>query len=94
MKANGVNRSSGDSIRIDFEHRTVRRVIVLSGTEGEFFPERYVVGRGRDFRLSGYDRAFLLKPERKSFDVPIFEDSTTKSDPPKPKETPKRKKTS
>lgn len=93
-KANGVNRSSGDSIRIDFEHRTVRRVTVLSGTEGEFFPERYVIGRGRDFRLSGYDRALYLKPNRKIFEVPNMVDLNSKSDPPKPKETPKRKKTS
>ncbi len=93
-KAGGVNRSSGDSIRIDFEHKTVRRVTVLSGTEGEFFPERYVVGRGKDFRLAGYDRALSLKPHRDNFEVPVVEGAIPVPDAPKPKETTKRKKTS
>jgi lipopolysaccharide export system protein LptA len=94
-KAGGVNRSSGDSIRIDFEKKTVKRVTVLSGTEGEFFPEKYVVGRGKDFRLSGYDRALVLKPRRDAFFVPQYEaEAALKPAPSKPKDTPKRKKTS
>jgi hypothetical protein len=67
VKPNGLNRASGDTIRIDFERKQVRRVTVISGTEGEFFPERYVKGRAQAFKLSGFERNMKLRPQRSEF---------------------------
>jgi lipopolysaccharide export system protein LptA len=69
-KPNGVNRASGDSIRMDFTNKQVRRVSVISGGEGEYFPERFVGGREPAFRLSGFERNLDLRPERSDFIIP------------------------
>lgn len=66
-KLDGVNRASGDSIRLDFAGRTVQRVVVISGTEGEYWPEAYVRGRGKAFRLTAYTREFEKRPRRREF---------------------------
>ncbi len=63
-KPSGFNRSSGDSLRIDFENNSPKRVAVLSGTEGEFWPERYVKDRGAAFRLGNYERHIELRPKK------------------------------
>ncbi len=63
-KPSGFNRSSGDSLRIDFENNLAKRVAVLSGTEGEFWPERYVKDRGAAFRLGNYERHIELRPKK------------------------------
>jgi lipopolysaccharide export system protein LptA len=69
-KPNGVNRASGDSIRMDFQSKQVRRVTVISGAEGEYFPERFVTGRETAFRLSGFERNLSLRPRREDFVIP------------------------
>jgi len=61
-KPSGFNRSSGDSLRMDFRNNEVDRVAVISGTEGEFWPERFVKDRGAAFRLGNYERHPDLKP--------------------------------
>lgn len=66
-KLDGVNRASGDSIRLDFAGRAVKRVVVISGTEGEYWPEAYVRGRGKAFRLTAYTREFANRPRRPEF---------------------------
>ncbi|MBS1903555.1 MAG: LPS export ABC transporter periplasmic protein LptC [Bacteroidetes bacterium] len=67
-KPNGLNRASGDSIRIDFEHNSPERIVVLSHTEQEFWPERYVGYRGAAFRLGNFERQYdLLHPRRAIF---------------------------
>jgi hypothetical protein len=66
-KASGVNRSSGDSIRIDFQHNNPTRVAVLGGTEGEYIPERFIGSRGAAFRLGAYDRKPELRPALDEF---------------------------
>jgi lipopolysaccharide export system protein LptA len=63
-KPSGFNRSSGDSMRIDFKNNAVDRVADLSGTEGEYWPERYVKDRGAAFRLGNYERHFELRPKK------------------------------
>lgn len=63
-KPSGFNRASGDSLRIDFENNSPKRVVVLSGTEGEYWPERFVKDRGAAFRLGNYERHFEMRPRK------------------------------
>jgi lipopolysaccharide export system protein LptA len=85
-KPDGMNRSSGDSIRIDFKNKTVNRVVIISGTEGEFWPERFVSGRASAFRLASYERNMSLRPRREQFVVPgsILKPDGTATEVPKP----------
>jgi LptA/(LptD N-terminal domain) LPS transport protein len=69
-KPDGVNRASGDTIRFDFIDRKVTRLAIISGTEGEYFPERFVSGRGQAFRLTAYERHDALRPRRGEFVMP------------------------
>src|SRR5207245_5593828 len=69
-KLDGANRASGDTIRIDFKNKTVARLAVIAGTEGEFFPERFVAGRAEAFRLADYERHMQLRPRREEFVLP------------------------
>jgi hypothetical protein len=69
-KSDGVNRASGDTIRMDFKNKTVVRLAVLSGTEGEYFPERFVGARAAAFRLNNYERHTSLRPRREEFVMP------------------------
>jgi hypothetical protein len=63
-KPSGFNRSSGDSLRIDFQNNSPQRVVVLSGTEGEYWPERFVKDRGAAFRLGNYERHIDWRPKK------------------------------
>jgi hypothetical protein len=52
-----MNRSSGDTIRIEFDRGDVRRIAVLgprSRLEGDYFPEPMITGRETQFRLVGF----------------------------------------
>ena len=69
-KPDGVNRASGDTIRMDFKDRKVTRIAIISGTEGEYFPERFVSGRAVAFRLTAYERHDALRPTREEFVMP------------------------
>ncbi|HYM20179.1 MAG TPA: OstA-like protein [Candidatus Kapabacteria bacterium] len=67
-KPNGLNRSSGDSLRIDFAHNNPERIVVLSGVEGEYWPDKYIGQRGAAFRLGNYERYYeTLHPRREDF---------------------------
>ncbi len=84
-KPDGVNRASGDTIRMDFQDKKVKRIAIISGTEGEYFPERFVVGRAAAFRLTAYERHDALRPRREEFvlpwDVPPVTAPATKPEP-------------
>ena len=69
-KPDGVNRASGDTIRMDFKEHKVVRIAVISGTEGEYFPERFVMGRAKAFKLTSYERHDNLRPHREEFVTP------------------------
>jgi len=84
-KPDGVNRSSGDTIRIDLKDRKVQRVAVIAGAEGEYFPERFVSGRPQAFRLTAYERHIDLRPRREEFVVPW--ESSSVSIPPEDETT-------
>ena len=77
-KPDGVNRASGDTIRMDFQDKKVIRLAVISGTEGEYFPERFVTGRAKAFRLTAYERHDALRPKREEFVTPWEEEATLK----------------
>jgi len=51
---NGVNRSSGDRIRMDFVDGRLDRITVLGGVEGTYAPESMVLGRENEFNLDGF----------------------------------------
>jgi len=81
-KADGVNRTSGDTIRIEFQKKAVNRVVVISGTEGEYFPEAFVANRAKAFRLSAFERDLNLIPKRELFTaqwaIPVLPEQTKK----------------
>ncbi len=66
-KPSGINRATGDSLRVDFEMNKPKGITVLSQTEGEYIPERFVKHRGAAFRLSTYERHVELLPRREDF---------------------------
>ncbi|HET9137264.1 MAG TPA: OstA-like protein [Candidatus Kapabacteria bacterium] len=66
-KPNGLNRASGDTIRIDFEKNAARRIVVLSGTENEYWPDRYIGHRAAAFRLGNYERFYEFRPRIEAF---------------------------
>ncbi len=83
-KPDGVNRASGDTIRMDFQDRKVIRIAVISGTEGEYFPERFVTGRAKAFRLTAYERHDGLRPHREEFVMPWDMQTTVQPAPQDP----------
>lgn len=66
-KPSGINRATGDSLRVDFEMNKPKGITVLNQTEGEYIPERFVKYRGAAFRLSTYERHVELLPHREDF---------------------------
>ena len=68
-KPSGFNRSSGDSLRIDFVHNAPTIISVQSGTEGEYWPERFVKDRGAAFRLGNYERHVEWRPKKEDISL-------------------------
>ena len=54
MLANGVNRSSGDKIIVDFIGGQVDEITVIGGVEGVYQPEDVIVNRERTLNLDGF----------------------------------------
>jgi lipopolysaccharide export system protein LptA len=52
--ANGLNRSSGDRIVLDFEEGKVRAITMVGGVEGLYVPEPLVHSREEEYRLPGF----------------------------------------
>jgi lipopolysaccharide export system protein LptA len=57
---NGVNRTSGDEVIISFRNGKIDRLKVVSGVEGQYYPERQVRGRESEYNLPG----FLWRPPK------------------------------
>lgn len=66
-KPSGINRATGDSLRVDFQMNKPTGITIIHETEGEYIPERYVKGRGAAFRLSTFERHTELTPTRDDF---------------------------
>jgi len=67
---NGVNRSSGDRIRIDFEEGRLDRITVIGGVEGTYAPESMVLNREGEFNLDGF-RWIEIRPSRTQFTIDL-----------------------
>jgi lipopolysaccharide export system protein LptA len=52
--ANGVNRSSGDRIIVEFTEGQVDEITVMGGVEGVYRPEDIIVQRERTLNLDGF----------------------------------------
>ncbi len=60
---NGVNKSSGDRIIIDFISGEVDRIKVVGGVQGQYFPEKMLIHREPEYNLDGF-RLFENRPKR------------------------------
>ncbi|MBS4027795.1 MAG: hypothetical protein KGZ58_04070 [Ignavibacteriales bacterium] len=66
-KPNGVNKSTGDEVKIFFANKKVERIVIVGGVEGQYFPENLVAGKEEEFRLEKFrwiapdKRVVLLK---------------------------------
>ncbi|MGB9663832.1 MAG: OstA-like protein [Ignavibacteria bacterium] len=71
----GLNKSSSDSALINIEENKVVEVKLFGSPEGEYYPEEKIIGREKDFLLSGFkwienrpEKETLLK-RRKTFNI-------------------------
>jgi hypothetical protein len=65
---NGVNRSSGDRIVMDFADRRVDRIKIIGGVEGKYFPEAMIANRERQYNLEGF-RWITDRPQRRQLTI-------------------------
>jgi lipopolysaccharide export system protein LptA len=65
---NGLNRSSGDRIIVEFSDGQVQDITVHGGVEGTYRPENLIVERERNFNLDGF-RWHGNRPKRKGIDL-------------------------
>lgn len=67
-RPNGVNKTSGDRIRVDFEDGKVDNITVIGGVEGQYFPEKMVQRRERQYNLEGF-RWIEQRPKRRQLEI-------------------------
>ncbi len=60
---NGVNKSSGDRIFIDFIDGNVDRIKIVGGVQGNYFPEKMILNKESEYNLDGF-RLFTNRPKR------------------------------
>jgi len=60
---NGVNKSSGDRIIIDFIAGKADRIKVIGGVQGQYFPEKMILNHEENYNLDGF-RLFENRPIR------------------------------
>jgi len=65
---NGMNRSSGDRIAIEFQEGKAGRIKVVGGVEGRFFPEPMIAKRESHYNLDGF-RWIEARPKRSNLHV-------------------------
>lgn len=65
---NGVNKSSGDRILIDFEDGKVDRIKIIGGVQGQYFPEKMIIDREIEYNLDGF-RWYDMRPRRKQLQI-------------------------
>ncbi len=66
---NGVNRTSGDRIVMDFVEGKVQDIRFFSGVEGNYYPENMVRQREAEYRLPGFQWR-TTRPTRGQFILP------------------------
>jgi lipopolysaccharide export system protein LptA len=66
--ANGLNRTSGDRIVMEFDSGKVASITVMGGVEGEYVPENLLQGNENAYHLPGFqwrdDRPAITLPDR------------------------------
>lgn len=67
---NGVNRSSGDRIVVQFEDGQVQDIVVHGGVEGIYRPEAMIIERERNFNLDGF-RWHGHRPRRQGIELVV-----------------------
>ncbi|MBI2618528.1 MAG: hypothetical protein HYW57_00425 [Ignavibacteriales bacterium] len=65
---NGINKSSGDRIFVDFTDGEVENIHVVGGVEGQYMPETMIANRERLFNLDGF-RWHADKPKRRGTEI-------------------------
>lgn len=65
---NGVNRSSGDRIEIDFEEGKTEKITIAKGVEGRYYPEPMISGREPIYNLDGF-RWLPKRPGRRGLEI-------------------------
>jgi lipopolysaccharide export system protein LptA len=65
---NGVNKSSGDRILIDFIGSEVDRIKVIGGVQGQYFPEKMIMNHEPEYNLDGF-RLFENRPKRQGVKI-------------------------
>ena len=51
---NGVDKSSGDRIFIDFQNGEIDRIKIVGGVQGQYFPEKMIAKRESNYNLDGF----------------------------------------
>jgi len=54
LEPNGVNRSSGDHILMEFVGGKIDRIRIVGGVEGKYFPERMILNHEHEYNLDGF----------------------------------------
>ncbi len=54
LEPNGVNRSSGDRILMEFVDGKIDRIKIVSGVEGKYYPEHMIMNHEREYNLDGF----------------------------------------
>jgi hypothetical protein len=65
---NGVNRSSGDRIVMEFVAGKIDRIKIVGGVEGRYFPEKMIAKHEKDYNLDGF-RWITDRPRRKLLSI-------------------------
>jgi lipopolysaccharide export system protein LptA len=65
---NGVNKSSGDRIFIDFVTGDVDRIKIVGGVQGQYFPEKMINNHEQDYNLDGF-RWYENRPIRNGVNI-------------------------
>jgi lipopolysaccharide export system protein LptA len=60
---NGVNKSSGDRIFIDFVTGDVDRIKIVGGVQGQYLPEKMISKHEQEYNLDGF-RLYENRPKR------------------------------
>lgn len=54
-RPNGMNKTTGDHVVINFVKGRAERISVVGGVEGEYYPENMVQGREAEYSLAGFN---------------------------------------
>lgn len=54
LEPNGVNRSSGDRILMEFVGGKIDRIKIVGGVEGKYFPEHMIMNHEHEYNLDGF----------------------------------------